>query len=395
MSSRTRVLVMSLSAPIVAFAIVGGLLGRVAAREDTYQNLKMFEDVVQLIDNNYVEKVDENHVMNGALHGLADNLDAESAFLTPAEVGDVERGAPLPGGELGITLTRQYYLRIIATRDGSPAAAAGLRTGDYIRAIDDRPTRDMSVWEGVRALRGKAGTTVHLTVFRSSQNDLHEIEVTRAAPAPASVSGRVAAPGVGYLRVAAIGPSTAADLKARAAELTKAGATTLVLDLRRTSTGTFDQGVALARLFVSDGTLTIRESKAAGRAPIAAASGDGAITAPIEVLMDTGTSGPAEVLAAALAGNGRADLFGEHTIGRAAEQTLVKLPDGSGLWLSTSRFLTPAGTPIHDTGLEPDVEVEQPRVEFGQPDPTEDPILDKALEKAAARAAATPDKQAA
>ncbi len=395
MSSRTRVLVMSLSAPIVAFAIVGGLLGRVAAREDTYQSLKMFEDVVQLIDNNYVEKVDENRVMAGAMHGLADNLDAESAFLTPAQVGEVEGGAPLPTGDLGITLTRQYYLRIVATRDGSPAAAAGLRTGDYIRAIDDQPTREMSVWEGVRALRGKAGTTVHLTVFRGNQNDLHEIDVTRAVPATATVSGRVAAPGVGYLRVAAIGPSTAADLKARAAALTKAGATTLVLDLRRTSTGTFDQGVALARLFVGSGTLTIRESKTAGREPITAASGDGAITAKLEVLMDTGTSGPAEVLVAALAGNGRADLVGEHTIGRAAEQSLVKLPDGSGLWLSTSRFLTPAGQPIHDAGLEPDAEIEQPRAEFGQPDPTEDPILDKALERATDRAAAPPAKQAA
>jgi carboxyl-terminal processing protease len=394
MSSRTRVLVMSLSAPVVAFVIVGGLLGRVAAREDTYQHLKMFEDVVQLIDNNYVEKVDVDRVMTGALHGLADNLDAESAFLKPSEVADVEAGTALPAGELGITLTRQYYLRVVAARDGSPAAAAGLRTGDYIRAIDDKPTREMSVWEGVRALRGKPGTTVRLTVFRSNQNDLHDVEMTRAAAAPAAITGKIAAPGVGYVRIPAIGATTAADLKTRVAALEKAGAKSFILDLRRTSTGAFADGVAMAKLFVPSGTLAIRESKQDGREPIAAGPGDGAITAPVEALMDIGTSGPAEVFLAALAGNGRARLIGEHTIGRAAEQSLVKLPDGSGLWLSTTRFLTPKATPLHDTGLEPDVEVDQPRAEFGQPDPAADPILDKALELIDLAAAPAADRAA-
>ncbi len=359
---------MWLSAPVVAFAVLGGVLGKAAAREDSYQQLKMFEDVVQLIDNNYVEKVDVDRVMHGALHGLADNLDADSAFLTPDEVAQAEAAKPLPAGETGVTLTRQYYLRVIAAREGSPAAAAGLRTGDYIRMIDDRPTREMSVWEGVRALHGAPGSTVKLTVFRGNQNDLHDVTLTRTTPAPALVSGKIAAPGVGYVRVPAIGPTTARDVGARAAELTRAGAKTLLVDVRRTSTGTLDEGLAVARLFVASGTLAIRESKGA-REPITAASGDGAVTTPVELLVDTGTSGAAEVFAAALAGNDRAELVGEHTIGRAAEQTLVKLPDGSGLWLSTSRFLMPSGSPLHAAGLEPDVPVEEPRVEFGQPDP--------------------------
>jgi carboxyl-terminal processing protease len=391
MSSRTRVLVMSLSAPVVAFAIVGGLLGRVAAREDTYQQLKMFEDVVQLINNNYVEKVDVDRVMHGALHGLADNLDADSAYLTPEQVAEAEAGKPLPVGDVGITLTRQYYLRVIAAREGSPAANAGLRTGDYIRMIDDHPTREMSVWEGVRVLHGAPGTKVKLTVFRGNQNDLHDVELTRAAPAASPVTGRLARPDVGYLRVAAVGSSTAGELEARAAELARSGAKTLIVDVRRTSTGTFDQGLAMARVFVANGTLAIRESKGT-REPVTATSGDGSVTTPLEVLIDTGTSGAAELFAAALAGNDRAELVGEHTIGRAAEQTLVKLPDGAGLWLSTARFLTPSGTPLQSTGLEPDVAVDEPRVEFGQPDPDTDPILDKALERAAHQA---PVKQAA
>src|SRR5438552_1998953 len=281
MSSRTRVIVMSITAPVVAFAILGGFLGKVMAREDTYQHLKIFDDVVSMISNYYVEEADIDKVMRGAMHGLADALDPDSAYLTPAEVKQVESAAPLPPAGVGVELTRQYYLRVIAARDNSPAAKAGLRTGDYIRAINDMPTREMSVWEGIRALRGAPGTKVSITMIRGNAAD-----------------------------------------------------------------------------------------------PIAAASGDGAITLPAVVLVDTGTSGAAEIFASAIAGNQRADLIGEHTIGRAASQKLIRLPDGAGLWLSTTRYLTPAGAPLHEKGLEPTVPVDEPdALEFGQQAPTTDPIL--------------------
>src|SRR5438552_16640087 len=148
MTSRTRIIVLSITAPVIAFAIVGGLLGKVMAREDTYQHLKIFDDVVSLITSNYVEEVNVDKVMRGAMHGLADGLDPDSAYLTPDEVKQVETGAALPPGGVGLEITRQYYLRVIAARDNSPAAKAGLRTGDYIRAINGTPTREMSVWEG-------------------------------------------------------------------------------------------------------------------------------------------------------------------------------------------------------------------------------------------------------
>src|SRR5207247_10710972 len=125
MSSRTRVIVMTISAPVIAFAIVGWFLGRVMAREDTYQHLKIFDDVVGLIMSNYVEEANVDKVMRGAMHGLADGLDPDSAYLTPDEVKQVEAGAPLAAGDVGIDLTRQYDLRVIATRGNSPAAKAG------------------------------------------------------------------------------------------------------------------------------------------------------------------------------------------------------------------------------------------------------------------------------
>jgi carboxyl-terminal processing protease len=389
MSSRTRVIVMSITAPVVAFAILGGFLGRVMAREDTYQHLKIFDDVVSMISNYYVEQADMDKVMRGAMHGLADSLDPDSAYLTAEQVKQVEAGAPMQPAGVGLELTRQYYLRVIAARDNSPAAKAGLRTGDYIRAINDMPTREMSVWEGVRALRGAAGTKVSVTIIRGNAADPHVVELTREPEPSSAVSGRIAGPGVGYVRVAAIGSATAGQVKSQIADLSRNGASKIIVDVRRVSSGTLDDGIGLARLFVGKGTLAIRETKGGARDTIAAAAGDGSITMPAAVLVDTGTSGAAELFASALAGNQRADIIGEHTIGRAATQKLVRLPDGAGLWLSTTRYLTPAGTPLHEKGVEPTVPVDEPdAVEFGQPAPTADPILDKALERFAEKKAA-------
>jgi len=366
MSSRTRVIVMSITAPVVAFAILGGFLGKVMAREDTYQHLKIFDDVVSMISNYYVEDADIDKVMRGAMHGLADALDPDSAYLTAEQVKQVESGAPLPPAGVGIELTRQYYLRVIAARDNSPGAKAGLRTGDYIRAINDKPTREMSVWEGVRALRGTPGSKVSLTVIRGNAADPHVIELTRENEPASAVTSRIAGPGVGYVRIAAIGGETASQVKSNVDEVVKKGASKLIVDVRRVSSGSLDEGLAIARLFVGKGTLTIRETKNGARDTVAAAAGDGALTIPAVVLVDTGTSGAAEIFASALAGNQRADLIGEHTIGRAASQKLVRLPDGAGLWLSTTRYLTPAGTPLHEKGLEPTVPVDEPDVELAR-----------------------------
>jgi len=379
---------MSISAPVIAFAIVGGFLSRVMAREDTYQHLKIFDDVVSLISSSYVETADIDKVMKGAMHGLAEGLDPDSAYLTADQVKQVESGAPLAPGGVGLELTRQYYLRVIAARDNSPAAKAGLRTGDYIRAINEVPTREMSVWEGVRALRGTPGSKVSVTIIRGNAADPHVIDLTRENEPASQVSGRMAGTGIGYVRVAAVGPTTASQVAAQVAELTKGGALKLIVDVRRASSGTIDQGVALARVFVPQGTLTIREQKGGARETITAASGDGAVTLPMVVLIDTGTSAASEIFAAAVAGNKRGDLIGEHTIGRAASQKLVKLPDGAGLWLSTMRYLTPTGAQLHEKGLEPTVAVDDPEVEFGQPPPTADPILDKALERLSEKKAA-------
>jgi carboxyl-terminal processing protease len=388
MSSHTRRVVLWISAPVVAFAIVGGFLSKVTAREDTYGPLHIFDDVVGLISSNYVEKADLDKVMLGAMHGLTDGLDADSAYLSAEQVKQVEANAPLPTGDVGLDLTRQYYLRVVAARDGSPAAKAGLRTGDYVRAIGDRPTREMSVFEGIRRLRGAPGTKVSITVIRGNTADPHVVELTREAVNATDVTSKSVAAGVGYVRVAAVGPRTAEQVKTQIVELTRGGATSLVVDVRR-STGSLDGGLALARLFVKAGaTLASRESRGTPAEKLVATAADGSVTLPTTLLVDTGTSAGAELFASALLGNQRAELIGEHTIGRAATQKLVRLPNGTGLWLTTTRFLMPDGTPLHTKGLEPTVAVNDPDVDFGQPAPAADPILEKALERIAAKKAA-------
>jgi carboxyl-terminal processing protease len=389
MSSRTRALVLSVTAPVVLFALVGGVFGRAMGREETYQHLKIFDDVVSLISSNYVEPANLEKVMKGAMNGLVDSLDADSAYLTVEQVKQFESTAPLPPADTGLEITRQYYLRVIAARDNSPAAKAGLRPGDYIRSINDVPTRDMSVWEGTRALRGAAGTKVRLTVFRNNQADPHDLELTRDVPPAGDVTSRMASPGVGYVRVPSIGARTVDQVKTQIATVTKAGATRLIVDIRKTASGTYDQGIALARLFVANGTLAQRDVKgAAAKDMILSNTGDGAVSLPLVVLVDSGTAGASELFAAALAGNKRADLVGEHTIGRAGVQKLIKLPDGSALWLTTARYLTPSGAALHEKGLEPTVGVDLPDVEFGQQAPAGDPALDKALERLAEKKAA-------
>jgi carboxyl-terminal processing protease len=389
MSFKTRMSVLLLSTPVLAFVLVGGLMGNEQTSGDRlYPHLRVFDDVVELVMHNYVGEVQIDKAMDGAMRGLADGLDPDSAYLNTTQVRAIEAGETLPEGDVGIELTRRYYLYVIATRDASPALKAGLRTADAIRAIDGRPTRDMSVFEGTRLLRGKPGTKVTLTIVRSG-GDPQEIALVREKAAGPLVTSRLM-DSVGYLRIASFRDGAVEELRKHAADLAKNGAKSLIVDVRRTAEGPLENGIAAARLFIKSGTLAIKSGrgKPDTREPVAARAGDGTIELPTAVLVTTGTSGPAELFIAALKDNKRADLVGERTLGRAGLQKLVKLPEGRGLWLTYARYLTPAGDPIQGRGLEPTVPVEEPDVEFGAPAPEKDPILDTALERVKVKAAA-------
>ncbi|MBI4266700.1 MAG: PDZ domain-containing protein [Acidobacteria bacterium] len=386
MSSRTRALVLGVSIPVIVFTVIGGYLGRAMAQGDeTFRYLRVFEDVVSLVLTNYVEPVDVTQAMKGAMKGLADSLDPESAYLTPELVKSHEGNVSPGPAEVGIDVSLQSYLRVVAARDGSPAARAGRQPGDFIRAIDNRATRDMSSYEGARLLRGAAGSTVSLLVIRGNAADPHEVTLVRERLNAPTLTSRMADPTAGYIRVAEFTTDTASRLKQAFDALAKSGAVRYLIDLRGTSRGDLDDGVAAARLFVREGTLAVRQGRNDQRETMASQPGDGAITAPVALVVDAGTAGAAEVFAAALQDHDRADLVGQNTLGRAARQRLVKLPDASGLWLTYVRYLTPDNDPIHQAGLEVDVEVEQPEIEFGAAAPTPDVTLQKAIETLGAR----------
>jgi carboxyl-terminal processing protease len=388
MTSRTRLLAIIVSAPVIAFTVIGGFLGHAMARtDDTLANLRVFNDVIQLIMSNYVEQPNMDSVMRGAMRGLAEGLDPDSAFLSQQQVRQIESGEQPGSADVGITLTHQYYLRVVSARDDSPAAKAGIRPGDFVRLIDSRPTRDMSAFEGQRLLAGAPGSKVKLTIIRGgSTADPHIVELARETPPANEVRGRMQGDGIGYLRIAAFGRRAVEQLRTQVGSLTKSGATRLIIDIRNTAVGELTEGIAAARLFVPSGTLAVRETRS-GQTKIAAEKGDGAVTVPVTLLVDSGTSGPAELFAAALAGNKRAEAIGERTVGRTGIQEIVKLPDGSALWITSTRYLTPAGGALLARGLEPDVAVEQPEGDFGSPPPA-DTILQRAIERLATKKAA-------
>jgi len=385
MTSQSRWLIFLVSTPLVVLAGVGGIIGANAvnapAPQKAVTHLRVFEDVVSLIMSSYVEDPDPDKVMEGAMRGLADSLDPLSAYLSPEEVTMAKTNAALPAGDVGLVISRQFYLRIVGVRDGSPAAKAGLRTNDYIRGIDNKPTREISAFSGARLLRGAPGTKVELTVLRGNAAEPHVVTLVREVTTGQAITSTRLPSGVALVRVASFGPGTATAMGTTFDGLQKAGVSGVVIDLRGTADGPVEEGIAAARLFVKSGTLATRAERSQPPVTTAAASGDGRITLPVVLLVSNGTAGPSEVFAAALNGHTRADLVGEPTAGLAAVQKLVALPEGRGLWMTYARYLTMDGTPIHERGLRPTVAVESPNVAFDEALPATDDMLAKAVER--------------
>src|SRR5580765_8423725 len=383
MSFKTRLLILLISPPLVLFVGVGGLLGASAppaAGQQAFADLRLFGQIVQLITSSYVEPVDVDKVMDGAMRGLADGLDPSSAYLLPEEKDAIEAGTPLPPAGVGLVVTRQFYIRVVGVEDGSPAAKAGLRTGDFLRMIGGKPTRDMSSVTGTRMLRGAPGSSVPLLVLRGNAADPHEVTLTRVASTGTAVTSKKLPGGETYVRVARFTREAPAALKQIAETAQKDGSSGLVVDLRGTADGAPADGVAAARIFVKNGTIATLAGRDNKTVTMAGPT-DGAVTLPTVLLVSNGTANAAEVFAAALQGNTRAALVGEPTAGIAAAQRLVKLPDNRALWMTTERYVTSAGTPIHERGLRPDVGVAEPSVPFGETAPATDEALAKAVEQ--------------
>ena len=378
MSPRGRLVVALVSTLLVAYVAVGSLLGRVFG-DTTYGQLAVFNEVVRLVLDAYVEPVNIDRAMMGARMGLTDALDGDSAYLDADELRAYQQPPREGEAEIGVVLTRRFsFLMVAATRAGSPAAKSGVKPGDIVKTIDGRHSRSLSPPTGQRLLRGEPGSIVKLTLLRAGSDPI-DLSVVRERLVPVAPERRMLADATGYIKVAEFTPRAAEEVKSEIDALRRAGAHALVLDLRGSGTGAPADGVKIAELFLKGGPVGkltgTREEEQVFTADPARSAWD----RPLAVLVDTGTGGAAEVVTSALLDAGRGPIVGEHTFGRAGVQKIVPLTDG-GLLLTVARYVSPKGTAIHGKGIEPTVEVDVPDRDEDEAAPAGDPILDKALE---------------
>jgi carboxyl-terminal processing protease len=384
MSARSRLFIALASTSLMAYIALGSLLGRVLG-DTTYGQLAVFNEVVRMVLEAYVEPVNVDRAMAGARLGLTEALDGDSAYLDAEEFKTIQTPMKDSDADVGLVLSRRLsFLMVISTRPGSPAEKAGVRPGDIVKTIDGRHTRPVSAPVGQRLLRGAPGSVVKMTLLRAASDPI-DVSMVRERLAPLPVQGRMLEGGSGYVKVSEVSPRTADEVRGAIETLRKSGAQNIVLDLR-SAAGSPENGVKVAELFLKGGVV----AKLSGaKTPEQILSADPARQAwdkPLAVLLDHGSTGAAEIVAAAMLDAGRGPVVGERTFGRAPVQKTIPLEQG-GLVITVARYASPKGTAIHGKGIEPSVLVESADEdddagESGTtaPQKATDPILDKALE---------------
>ena len=363
-----------LSTGIIFYVAVGSVLGRVMG-DTTYSQLAVFNEVIRTVLGAYVEPVNLDRAMGGAYRGLTDALDGESAYLDAEAFKAYTKPGRGTEADVGLILTRRFaFLMVVATRPGSPAEQAELRTGDVIKTIDSRHTRPLSVQTGQLLLRGEPGSIVQLTILRA-QADPVDVSLVRERLEPARPEGRRLEDGTGYLRVREVSKQTGEELRAEIEMLRRAGAERLVLDLREAAYGPVAEGVGVAELFMKGGVVARLSGRKLAEQELTADPDRNAWDQPLVVLTSRGTAGASEVVAAALLESERATLVGDQTFGIAPVQRAFPLPEG-GLLLTVAKFSSPKGNPIHGRGVEPNVRVVAPAEE----EDGQDAVLERALE---------------
>ena len=370
MSFRTKFILTLLSATLTLYTAVGGWISTRAQQpaNDPNAQLRIFESVLQHIQNDYVDEPNMDKVRAGALRGLAYGLDPYSTYLTPEQVREYNAGNRENQTGIGAELSQvASYLYVIAPMKGSPADQAGLKAGDIIEYIDTKATRDISLYDAKQLLNGAAGTEVKLRVLRANSSPL-TINVKRGSTRAAAAESRIETSRVGILRINSLADGEAAEARTRLQDLVKQGAQKIVIDLRDTAGGSLPEAVTLANLFIKDGVIaqTIgREGKALKT--FTADPKTAIFSGPVVALINTGTAGAAEVVASALLERNRGQVVGEKSFGAGTEQQLFSLRGGDGLLLTTVKWATANGKTFlgedrAHSGVTPTVEVKSTEV---------------------------------
>jgi len=349
-------------------------------KEDLYSQVELFSDAIGVIRDGYVDDVDPKKLIYGALKGMLGSLDDYSQFMEPDEYNEIKVETKGEFGGVGIEISgRKGILTVIAPIAGTPAEAAGLEPQDKILKIDGEITKDMSLSDSVKKMRGKPGTTVVLTIWREKEDKIFDVPIKRAIIKIKSIKNAVILePGIGYIRLAEFQQNTPAELENALKGLEKDKMDALVFDLRNNPGGLLDVAVDVAEKFLPKDTVivSIKSKDPAKDVVFKSRIKNGRIGFPMVVLVNEGSASASEIVAGAIQDNKRGLVVGQKTYGKASVQTVMGLKDGSALRLTTASYLTPDGNIIRDHGIIPDIVVEK---EAGKPAVEED--LFEKLEK--------------
>lgn len=362
--------VLAVSAAIATYAAIGGMLSPWTQAQqpinDAGAQIRIFESVLQHIQNDYVDEPNLEKVRYGALRGLASGLDPYSSYLTADQVKDFQSAKT--NGKVGIGAEFSQvslYLYVVSVVKGSNAEKAGLKAGDVIEYIENKATRDISLYDARQLIAGEPGTIVNLRVLRPAEKP-QVIKVTRGTYKVPSAEARIEANKTGVVKVYSLEDGEAGDIRSQVQSLVKQGVQKIVLDLRGVATGTLNEAVATANLFIRDGDL----AKVIGRdkkvvKSFAADPAKMVFDGKLAVLIDLGTAGAAEVVASAVLDRKRGEVVGERSFGSGTEQQLFTLRAGDGLLLTTAKWASANGTPFlaeerADMGVKPSIEVKRP-----------------------------------
>ncbi len=340
---------------------------------EAYQYLKLFSDVMSIVQDNYVEKTDQKKLMYGAINGMLRELDPHSSFMKPDDYKELQIETKGKFGGLGIEITiRDNILTVVSPLEGTPADKVGIQANDQIVKIDEATTQDMSLMDAVQKMRGPKGSKVKLTILRKGEHKPIEVELVRDIISIQSVKSRVLESGYGYVRISSFQSDTANELRKALTQLEAdgAGLKGLVIDLRNDPGGLLDQAVEVSDEFLDGGLIVYTGGRLENqKMRFEAHKKTKPRTYPIVALVNSGSASASEIVAGALQDHKRAIIMGEQTFGKGSVQTVIPLNDGSALRLTTSLYYTPSGTSIQAKGITPDIVVkkETPKTEEAAP----------------------------
>jgi carboxyl-terminal processing protease len=349
-----------------SFLVGAGMAKRVLARGDDYENLRVFTEVLSLVQSNYVDDIEAKKLVEGAIKGLLRTLDPHTSYM-PAEVyKEMQVETEGQFGGLGIEITvRDDQLTVVSPIEDTPAFRAGLKAGDRILKIDGESTKEVTLLDAVRKMRGPRGSPVTVTIMRDDFDNPKDFTITRDVIKIRSVSSRKIDENIGYIRMRNFHKSTADELEEALRDLEEQKVTGLLLDLRNNPGGLLNQAVEVVDKFVGKDQLIVSTQ---GRVRnqnmrFSSKSDRPHLEYPLVILVNAGSASASEIVAGALQDHGRAIVLGVQTFGKGSVQTIIPLSDGSGLRLTTARYYTPKGNLIQGKGITPDIVVDNKPVE--------------------------------